>query len=422
MIPLDEEIPGANQLKSSIARLCEKWWINQSEGAENIIVQLVPYLLITALSPTSRDIDAKRLYNVRGALLLFDFDDESIESIRSLILRCYIHPTFLKVADGRRFLSFVFTIHTGTLLPFFDGTYSIVFSHQISCHLLRILSCTGLTSLIFQIIRPQLAVGAHKISASYGEILVKGWKELADMAVVDNDDTFLVHFEEMLQGLIHDCLHAIEQSYFRGLRFALGVFHEAKRLKGIDALLLRLYGPILFRSLRCANAVVRAQATMIFFDAFPLQDTDATTKEAEIILQKQFDLLSSLLKDDDHRVRAAAASGVCHVLREYWEALPTQTTHRILSYIVGTLGFDSSSPSVRLAVVSGLGHVLEQPLSHSVLKGLLPLLSNALHDKSQAVRLAFVQILNKVCGLDSGNWNFLCFPCLTYIICFAVLL
>ena len=90
---------------------------------------------------------------------------------------------------------------------------------------------------MFQIIRPQLAVGAHKISASYGEILVKGWKELADMAVVDNDDTFLVHFEEMLQGLIHDCLHAIEQSYFRGLRFALGVFHEAKRLKGIDALL-----------------------------------------------------------------------------------------------------------------------------------------------------------------------------------------
>ena len=277
---------------------------------------------------------------------------------------------------------------------------------------------TGLTSLVFQVIRPQLAVGAHKISASYGEVLLKAWRELADMAVVDNDDALFVHFEEMLQGLIHDCLHAIEQSYFRGLRFALGVFHEAKRLKGIDTLLLRLYGPILFRSLRCANAVVRAQATMIFFDAFPLQDTDATAKESEIILQKQFDLLSSLLKDDDHRVRAAAASGVCHVLREYWEALPTQTTHRILSYIVGTLGFDSSSPSVRLAVVSGLGHILEQPLAHSVLKGLLPLLSNALHDKSQAVRLAFVQILNKVCCDLSETAAFLpYFICLSFVGC-----
>ena len=238
------------------------------------------------------------------------------------------------------------------------------------------------------------------------------------MAVIDNDDALLVHFEEMLQSLIHDCLHAVEQSYFRGLRFALNVFHEAKRLKGIDALLLRLYGPILFRSLRCANAVVRAQATMVFFDAFPLQDTNATAKESEVILQKQFDLLSSLLKDDDHRVRAAAASGVCHVLREYWEALPTQTTHRILSYVVGTLGFDSSSPSVRLAVVSGLGQVLEQPLAHSVLKGLLPLLSNALHDKSQAVRLAFVQLLNKVCrGLSYSSVfsHFICLPSFSWV-------
>ena len=117
LIPLDDAIPGANQLKSSISRLCEKWWINQDEGAENIIIQLVPYLLITALSSSSRDIDAKRLYNVRGALLLFDFDDESIESIRSLILRCFIHPTFLKVAEGRRFLSFIFTIHTGMFIP-----------------------------------------------------------------------------------------------------------------------------------------------------------------------------------------------------------------------------------------------------------------------------------------------------------------
>ena len=89
----------------------------------------------------------------------------------------------------------------------------------------------------------------------------------------------------------------------------LGSFHEAKRLKGVDSLLLRIYGPVLWRSLRCANALVRAQATMIFFDAFPLQGSDASAVECDTVLQKQFDLLSSLLKDADHRVRAAAASG-----------------------------------------------------------------------------------------------------------------
>lgn len=263
--------------------------------------------------------------------------------------------------------------------------------------------CAGLNTLIFQVIKPQLAVGTRRISSAYGEILLKTWRELADVAHGEGgiashpgEDFLVTHFEEMLQDLMNDCLHAADQSYFRGLRFALGAFHEAKRIKGVDALMLRLYGPILFRSLRCANAVVRAQATMVFFDVFPLQDTDTTAAEADVILQRQFDLLSSLLKDDDHRVRAAAASGVCYILREYWEALPSQTTHRILSYVVGTLGQDSSSPSVRLAVISGLSQVLEQPLAHGVLKGLLPLLSNALHDKSQAVRLAFVRILNQV--------------------------
>ena len=47
--------------------------------------------------------------------------------------------------------------------------------------------------------------------------------------------------------------------------------------------------------------------------------------------------------------------GVCHILREYWEALPPQTTRQILSYVVGTLGHDSNCGTVRLAVVTGLG-------------------------------------------------------------------
>lgn len=92
---------------------------------------------------------------------------------------------------------------------------------------------------------------------------------------------------------------------------------------------------------------------MVFFDAFPLQGSDSSAVESDAILQKQFDLLSSLLKDTDHRVRAAAASGVCHILREYWEALPPQTTRQILSYVVGTLGHDSSCATVRLAVITG---------------------------------------------------------------------
>src|SRR3546814_1601368 len=50
--------------------------------------------------------------SVRKALLLLDFNDESIESIRDLLLRTVVHPAFLKCVEGTRFLGFLFTIHS----------------------------------------------------------------------------------------------------------------------------------------------------------------------------------------------------------------------------------------------------------------------------------------------------------------------
>lgn len=196
--------------------------------------------------------------------------------------------------------------------------------------------------------------------------------------------------------MVHEAIHASEPRYFKSLRLTLSVFHEAKRHHGVDTMLLRTYGPILWRSLRCANAFVRVQATMIFFDSFPLQDEEAAAAEADAILQKQFDLLTSMLKDCDQRVRAAAASGVCRVLREFWSALPPATTRQALSYVVGTLGRDAACANVRVAVMTGLCDLLEQPLAHGVMKSLLPILANSIHDTSERARVAFIQILCKV--------------------------
>ena len=174
----------------------------------------------------------------------------------------------------------------------------------------------------------------------------------------------------------------------------MSTFHESKRLKAVDPMLTRIYGPILWRSLRFANPLVRAQAAVLFFDTFPLQNMDNSADD-DALIQKQFDLLSSLLKDSDHRVRAASTTGVCHILREYWEFIPISTTRQILTYIVSTLSFDSSCANVRFAVINGLEELLEQPLSHVVLKGLLPLL-HSIHDKAEKVRLAFIKLLEKV--------------------------
>lgn len=247
-----------------------------------------------------------------------------------------------------------------------------------------------MAQLIVSVMKPQIAAGMKGVASAYGAVIYRAWKD------AETAPELQATIEESIQSLAHDTIHASDRKYFRGLRFVLGAFHENKRIKGVDSMLLRVYGPILWRSLRCANALVRAQGTMLFFDAFPLQDSDASTVESDAVLQKQFDLLSSLLRDVDHRVRAAAVSGVFHILEEYWEALPLQTTRQILSYVVGTLGQDSSCSEVRFVVVQGLCNLLDQPLAHGILGGLLPLLSNAIHDNAEKVRVAFIHVLDKV--------------------------
>jgi len=392
LIPLSDDISGASAFKSSVARCCEAWWVKEEIGAENLVPQLIPYTLLAALEPAIIDADIKRCWTIRGALLLLDFDDPSIESIRGLLLRCVVHTGFLKVVEGRRFLSFLFTIN--------NSEYKVANSNDTAQSFLRTIShfppALGLISQIISVMKPNIASGIKGVASAYGDVIYRAWKDSGERA--PEVQTLI---EEFVQRLAHETILAADRKYFRGLRILLGVFHENKRAKGVDAMLLRAYGPILWRSLRCANALVRAQATMLFFDAFPLQDNEAGNVESDSILQKQFDLLSSLLKDEDHRVRSAAVSGVFYILGEYWEAIPLATTRQILSYVLGTLGQDTSCVDVRFAMVSGINHLLDQPLAHGVLGALLPLLKNVIHDKAEKVRVAFLQVLDKVKGIKN---------------------
>ena len=67
--------------------------------------------------------------------------------------------------------------------------------------------------------------------------------------------------------------------------------HSQKKQRGVDEMLLRLYEPILWRSLKVANAQVRANSAAILVDVFPLQDPDANMEDNDTLMQKQFDTL-----------------------------------------------------------------------------------------------------------------------------------
>jgi hypothetical protein len=240
--------------------------------------------------------------------------------------------------------------------------------------------------------RPQLATGTASTGDAYGEILHRAWKE----ASTSEDKTIVESVEDIIQQFIHQAIHAANPKYFNAVRTLLHPFHVTKRNTEIDAMLLRAYGPIIWRSLRCANGIVRSQAAGLFFDCFPLKNDEANASDIDDILQKQFEFFTALLKDADHRVRVVSVAGVCNVLNVYWEVLPSPVKHQVLTVLVGTLALDSSSAGVRLAVVNGLTQLLEQPLAHTTLKKMIPLLAQCIHDNSEQVRIGFVQLLCKV--------------------------
>jgi hypothetical protein len=72
------------------------------------------------------------------------------------------------------------------------------------------------------------------------------------------------------------------------------------------------------------------QAAHVLLEAFPVQSAEAPRAEAEAALSAQFDCMQALLDDPEVRVRALAAEGVCRVLAQFWELLPTAVAKALL--------------------------------------------------------------------------------------------
>lgn len=219
------------------------------------------------------------------------------------------------------------------------------------------------------------------------------WKE--------SSDQLRNKIEDILQDLLNTAVHTTNAKYFKGLRYLIKTFHDVKRSEDLENALVKIYEPILWRSLQCANCIVRTQTAMLYFDVFPLQKLHVSTEQSDLYLQKQFDQLANLLKDTDHRVRSTSVIGTCHIIRQYWDILPFATISTLLKFIFDTLSHDVSHANVRLAVLSGLQEILLQPLSHLTMKTLLPIMKNLLHDRSEKVRLAFINLLLQVINTHS---------------------
>jgi hypothetical protein len=101
-----------------------------------------------------------------------------------------------------------------------------------------------------------------------------------------------------IQELIHFAIHARNATVLKQVQAMLKYIVEQKVSdRGVEEMLERLYGPILWRSLEVANPLVRENALVQFALVFPLVRADQPQREIDEALSIGFSRLSDCLQD-----------------------------------------------------------------------------------------------------------------------------
>lgn len=337
-------------VQNKISALCEYWWNHNFVDRECMVVQLLPLLVAKSLDETATKADISRLFAIRHALDVLDFDNQSSTDIKSLLTRTVSSPLYIKSIEGRKLISYLFDY---------------------------------IPADIHQAIRVQILDAKKTTLDAYGEIYFRAWKESEDAS----------NFEEtVLQELCYAIIHIGNPTMAKSLHIVLDPFHRGQASPPVKQLLHRVYGPILWRSLRAANPRVRVNAASVLGAVFPLADGVNVDKA----MQKAILALKHLLQDTDPRVRVAGSAATAAVLVTLWDALPPCDIRALLNHIIAEHASDVSSSAVRVGAVHAVSVILDAEQAHAVLRALLPSLGNLIHDKVERVRLATVRLLAKI--------------------------
>lgn len=207
-----------SDLMSAVASLCEDWWKEDFPGREDLMPLALPYLLSKSLT-NGKKTDVHRVFALREAFCLFDFEDESIQDLKLLLIRCLITPLYLKTDEGKLF---------------------IVFLLGLDEQLLR----EGLA-----LMKSQIVFENKSVLDAYSVVLFRVWKGL------DVDDGKGAVMREViedgfLQEMIDWAVHERSNSLAMSIRKVLRGFLDQRTTKGVDKLLFRLAQPVLIRSLQ----------------------------------------------------------------------------------------------------------------------------------------------------------------------------
>uniref|UniRef100_A0A673TSS0 Condensin-2 complex subunit G2 n=1 Tax=Suricata suricatta TaxID=37032 RepID=A0A673TSS0_SURSU len=318
-------------------------------------------------------VDICRLWRIHQALYCFDYDSEESKEINDMLLECFISVKYIKKEEGRRFLSSLFSWNVNFI------------------------------KMIHETIKNQLQGLPKSLMVHIAEIYFRAWKK-ASGEILETVEYACI------QDFMHHGIYLPRKSPVHSrVREVLSYFHHQKKVRqGVEEMLYRLYKPILWRGLKARNSEVRSNAALLFIEAFPIRDPNFNAIEMDSEIQKQFEELYSLLEDPYPMVRSTGILGVCKITSKYWEMMPPTILIDLLKKVTGELAFDTSSADVRCSVFKCLPIILENKLSHPLLEQLLPALKYSLHDNSEKVRVAFVDMLLKVKAVRAAKFWKIC--------------
>ncbi|XP_021096528.1 condensin-2 complex subunit G2 isoform X4 [Heterocephalus glaber] len=342
-------------LRSSIQALCVRWWEKGLPAKEDMGKTAFVMLLRRSLE-TKAGADVCRLWRVHQALYCFDYDSEESREIKDMLLECFINVSYIRKEEGRRFLSSLFNWNIN-FIKMIHGT-----------------------------IKNQLQGLQKSLMVHIAEIYFRAWKKASGkiLEAIEND---------CIQDLMFHGIHLPRRSPVHSkVREVLSYFQHQKNVRqGVEEMLYRLYKPILWRGLKTRNSEVRSNAALLFVEAFPVRDPNFHAQEMDSEIQKQFEELYSLLEDPYPMVRSTGILGVCKITSKYWEMMPPTILIDLLKRVTGELAFDTSSADVRCSVFK-----------------LLPGLRYSLHDNSEKVRVAFVDMLLKIKAVRAAKFWKIC--------------
>ncbi|XP_040921195.1 condensin-2 complex subunit G2 isoform X2 [Toxotes jaculatrix] len=359
-------------LQLHIHTLCEAWWkkgLKEKEkfGRTAFLISLQKSFILKKAG-----VEIQRLWSLHDVLLSLDYTSEDNKQIIDLLLQCFHRPVHIRHDDGKRFLVFLFSWHVNFIWAI-HGT-----------------------------IKNQLEFYSKTTTTQITEIYFRAWKKASGDFLEQIESSCI---QDFMQCAIF--LHRASPVHTK-VRQIMSYFHSRKGCHKVDKMLYNLYRPILWKALNAPNFEVRANATLLFTEAFPVHDPDQSNENVDENIQKQLDTAMGLLEDPHPTVRSNATLGVCKILAKCWELLPPTIITDFLKKLVMELAADASSPDVRCSVFKCLTIVLDNALSHPLLEKLLPTLKYSLHDNSEKVRTAFLDMLIKVKAVRAAKFWDVC--------------